>query len=454
MKSVTTTIRNPISNAVIAAIALASTLLQTASADQWPRFRGPAAGGVAQSPQGVPAQWSATENVAWKTELPGPGASSPIIIDDRVYVTSYSGYGLDREAPGDIKNLKRNLTCIDLRSGDVIWSKAVAAELPEDLYDQSGVSSHGYASHTPISDGQRIYCFFGKSGVHTFDLNGNKLWNAKVGKGSDPPRWGSSSSPVLHNQTLIVTASAESQSIFGFNAATGKQEWQFKSKELDGTWATPTLVPVTSDRTDVALLVANQIWGLDPNNGKRLWRSEPIGSSQAYTCVLASGNRLFASTGQGGGTVAIDLDNPTASTKSFAWTSSVNATYASPLFHNDRVYVVSRGVLSVLDSESGERIEQLRLRGARRMGNDRFGSLDYASPVIADDRLFFQCASGQMFVFDISSERTKLIGVNEVTEDDEVFWGTPAVANGRMILRGSKHLYCIADPKRQLGTED
>jgi outer membrane protein assembly factor BamB len=242
-----------------------------AVAADWPRFRGPAGSGIAPDSESVPSEWSPTTNIAWKIPLPGPGASSPIIVGNKVLVTCYSGYDVDRDHPGEIENLVRNLVRIDLRTGDKLWQKNVPGWLPEDSYDKSGVSSHGYASHTPVSDGVNVYCFFGKGGVHAFNLKGDELWNAEAGKESDPPRWGSSSRPVIHENTLIVTASAESQSIIGFDKETGEKRWQQFASGLDGMWGTPTLVQVDENRTDLVMLVAQELWGLDPRSGRLRW---------------------------------------------------------------------------------------------------------------------------------------------------------------------------------------
>ena len=429
-----------------------------ADAGDWPRFRGPDGSGVAHDSDSLPNAWSPTANLTWKSPLPGPGASSPIIIGGKVFVTCYSGYGLTLEKQGGIENLMRHLVCLDLKTGETIWQKDVKASLPEDSYYGTGVSSHGYASHTPVSDGTNVYCFFGKGGVYAFDMHGNDLWNADAGKESDPPRWGSSSSPVIYKDTVIITASAESQSIIGFDRATGKKLWQQEATGLDGMWGTPTLVKVDKSRTDLVMLVAKELWGLDPDNGKLRWYAKATSSAQAYTSAILQGTRVFAFSGQGGGSLALDVGGSRdVSHSNSVWTSSVNATYASPVRHQSKLYVVSRGVLSVIDAKSGDRLNQIRLQGAKPTGG-RFGSLDYASPVVVVDRLFFLNASGQMYVFSLGDE-VKQLSVNEVTTDKEFFWGSPAVSDGRMVLRSSKHLYCIANkrdsvkPKKTAVTE-
>ena len=134
-----------------------------APAGDWPRFLGPDGSGISRDQQPLPVKWSETENLKWKFKMPGPGSSSPIVVGKRVFVTCWSGYGVDRDNPGDEKDLRRHLICLDRDTGNVLWDQSVEAVLPEDPY--SGMfTEHGYASHTPVSDGQRIYVFFGKTG--------------------------------------------------------------------------------------------------------------------------------------------------------------------------------------------------------------------------------------------------------------------------------------------------
>ena len=233
----------------------------------WLRFRGPNGSGISADSEPTPTQWSPDENLKWKVKLPGPGVSSPIIVGDRVYVTCYSGYGLDRQEPGDINNLKRHLVCVDRQSGEIVWDQSVKAAQPEDPFEGIGVTAHGYASHTPVSDGENIYVFFGKSGVIAFDREGNQLWQTNVGMDSDPKRWGSSSSPIVHDDLLIITASAESRALVGLNKKTGEEVWRQETEGLTDVWGTPLLVDVEG-RTDLVIGVPYEFWGLNPKSGK------------------------------------------------------------------------------------------------------------------------------------------------------------------------------------------
>lgn len=424
---------------------LALTLMTvTAVAEDWPRFRGPMGSGVANSGTAVPSTWSPKANLAWKVEMPGPGASSPIIVGNKAFVTCYSGYGLDQSNPGELENLVRHLVCVDMQTGKKLWQKDVKVVLPEDPYSGIGVTAHGYASHTPVSDGKNVYAFFGKSGVHAFDMDGNKLWSAEVGKESDPTRWGSSSSPIVFDNLVIVTASAESQSIVALDKSSGKEVWRQEAKGLDGMWGTPALVKIDDNRTDLVMCVSKELWGLNPKTGKMRWLADATGAQNAYSSIIQDGSRVFAVTGRGGGSVAVDAGGSGDISKTnTVWTGGVSGSFASPVRHESKIYAIARGIVTVMDTDTGEQLERLRLKGGEQTGG-RFGSLDYPSPIVVGDRLFYMNGSGQMYVFALGDKMEQL-AVNKVTNDKEIFWGTPAVSNDKLVIRSSENLYCVAD---------
>src|SRR5262245_13190185 len=167
----------PASRIVVSVVVLLTTA--SASAGDWMQFRGPGGLGISDE-KNLPVKWSSDENIAWKVDLPGPGASSPIVVKDRVYLTCYTGYGIE-VAKGEQADLRRHLLCFDRRTGQERWRKSFEPKLPEHQYQGEG-SYHGYAASTPISDGERLYVFFGKSGVFCFDLEGQQLWQAGVGE--------------------------------------------------------------------------------------------------------------------------------------------------------------------------------------------------------------------------------------------------------------------------------
>ncbi len=143
----------------------------------WSRFRGPN-GSAISNEKGFPTTWSDEKGVVWKTKLPGPGSSSPIAVGGHVFLTCYSGYGEvspDMES-GDPEDLKRHLICIDRKTGRILWNESVRPKLPEAPFRPPGTSNHGYSSSTPVSDGEQVYFFLGKTGVFAFDLKGKELW--------------------------------------------------------------------------------------------------------------------------------------------------------------------------------------------------------------------------------------------------------------------------------------
>ena len=276
------------------------------NADDWSEFRGPNGTGVSTS--SVPTTWSPTENVKWKSSLPGSGVSSPIVVGDKVFLTSYSGYGLDRGNPGDLNNLKRHVLCISRADGKLLWEKTIEAYQPEDTYTGIGVTAHGYASSTPASDGENVYVFLGKSGVFAYDLDGKELWQTSVGTGSDSRRWGSASSPILYKNLVIIPAIAESMAMVALDKKTGKEVWKEVADGYESCWGTPVIAEVDG-RQDLIMGVPYEIWGMNPENGKLRWISEGVNNDSFYTSLSVDNGVVYGSASgrSGGGSVAVKL---------------------------------------------------------------------------------------------------------------------------------------------------
>lgn len=205
-------------------------MLLTASAQaDWLRFRGPNGSGIAES--GAPVEFGEEKNLKWKLELPGQGVSSPIVVGDKVFVTSYSGYGFE---DGDLGDLKRHLICADRESGELLWKKTVDAKMPEDSWRPPGIPTHGYASNTPASDGTYVFAFFGKSGVYAYDLDGNEIWNRSVGQERSAKGFGSAASPIVTDKHVIVNAADESLSIVWLDKKTGEEAHRAEAGGLGG----------------------------------------------------------------------------------------------------------------------------------------------------------------------------------------------------------------------------
>ena len=233
---------------IAVALLTAALFLSPAAAD-WPGFRG-GRGGEAAGEADLPVTWT-KDDFRWKVKLPGPGASSPVVTGGKVFVTAYSGYGLritkgfgDKSAfgkvaakAGDPKDLRLHVLCYDAATGKPLWDKEIAPKLPESPF-ANFLREHGYASSTPVTDGERLYVFFGKTGVFAFDLTGSQLWRADVGAGVH--EWGSASSPALTTDLVVVNASVESGALVALDKRTGKEAWRV-GKVWTG-WTSPVVV--------------------------------------------------------------------------------------------------------------------------------------------------------------------------------------------------------------------
>ncbi len=419
------------------ALALIS-LITTTNAADWPRFRGADGSGNAGDTK-APTTWSDAENVKWKAALPGPGSSSPIIWKNRVFVTCYSGYGDGSD--GAMEKLQRHLVCLDRATGKVLWDKAVAAEMPEDSY--SGfLTEHGYASSTPATDGERVFVFFGKTGVLAFDFAGKELWKVNVGKESGNRRWGSGASLVLSGSNVIVNASEESQSIRALDKTTGKEVWKAPSASLELCYSTPALV-TTNDRTDLVLAVPSELWGMNPDTGKLRWFAGTGISGNVSPSIVAADGNIYVNGGFPRlGAAAVKAGGKGDVTDSAIIWSSQNASYVpSPVVSGGHLYVVNdQGFALCLSAKDGALVYKERIPGASATG--RGGKPFYASAVLANGLVYAVSRQNGTFVFD-ASPTFKLVAQNKLAGDDSQFNGTPAIADGQLFLRSNRAIYCI-----------
>lgn len=419
------------------ALAIAGLLLKTTAAHcaDWSKFRGPEANGVSRSGH-PPVTWSEKENIRWKLDLPGAGSSSPIIWGDKIFVTCFSGYGDDG---GSVDKLQRHLLCIDRVKGKIIWDKVVAAELPEDPY--SGMlTEHGYASSTPVTDGEHVYVFYGKTGVLGYDFNGKELWRVNVGHESSNRRWGSAASPVLYKNLVIVNASEESRTVRAFDKLTGKQVWQQDADALELSYSTPALVEANG-RTDLALPVPNELWGLNPDTGKLRWYAKTSIAGNVSPSVIANDGIVYVTGGiQRMATMAIGAGGKGDVTASnIIWNSSSYSYVPSPVIDDGHLYVATdQGFALCLDAKDGKLIYKERLPGASSGGR---GKPFYASTVLANGNIYAVSRRAGTFVYQAKPE-FKLVAHNKALDDSD-FNGTPAFAGDAIFLRSNRSLYCI-----------
>jgi hypothetical protein len=416
----------------LAALALA--LVASPGPADWPQFRGPGGLGVAPD-QGLPTRWGADENIVWKTPLPGPGASSPIVVGDRIFVTSYSGHGADPKNVGSPADLKRHLVCLD-RSGKVLWTSDVVTEARDTPYSQRGFQGlHGFASGTPASDGQHVYVFFGVAGVLAYDLDGKELWRTSVGTRSHD--WGSATSPVLFKDLVIVNAGVESNALVALNKKTGKVAWS--AKGMNAAWDSPLLIDA-GGRPELVISVQGQLRAFDPATGKELWSSRGI---QDYVCptVVAHEGVVFAIGGRQNTAMAVKAGGSGDVTDTHVlWKIKKGSNVSSPVYHAGRLYWANemRGVAYCVDARTGDVLYEETLQPRP----DRI----YASPVLADGKIYYVSRTEGTYVV-AAGPQFKLLAHNRIADDPSVFNASPAVADGQLLLRSDRFLYCIGARK-------
>ena len=430
-------------------VALVATLSGSLIAQDWARFRGPNGTGVSDSEVAPPVEWNDTKNMKWKIELPGPGHSCPIVVGDKVFVTCWTGYGVEEGAKQE--DLRLHLLCYNRENGEQVWDRAIEATLPEQNYGGM-FAEHGYATHTPVSDGEHVWAFFGKSGAICFDMEGNEIWRKNLGKNLDPKQWGSSSSPILFEDILIVTAAVESNTIFGLNKLTGEEVWKQEADGFSSTWSTPVLAKVNDERTDLVIAVPFEMWGFDPTTGEFLWFCESLEVNSACSSAIADGeNVYFVESGrQGGGSIAVRAGGEDDVTQSHvSWKGRERGRIGTPIIHDEKIYWVSNGIANCINAADGSKVYSSRLERPERSssgggGNGRRGrsGSEYSSPVCANGNMYYVSRKGEMYVIELGDE-FKQLAVNVFPEGGD-FSASPAISNGEIFVRSTKMLYCIA----------
>ena len=403
-------------------------------AADWPQFRGPD-GTATSADRGLPTIWSDEENLVWKVDLPGYGASSPIVVGDRAFVTCYSGYGLDAEAPGELSKLQRHLLCLNRTTGETLWSYDVPAAGRESNYVDFLVQ-HGYATSTPVSDGERVYAFFGTSGVRAVDMDGKPLWQADVGEHSH--NWGTGGSLVLEGDMLMVNAAVESDAFIALDKHTGKELWRVK--RLISSWSTPAAIDLPDGKRELIVSIKSKLLGLDPATGEKLWTCQTK-QSYASPSPIVHGGLIYAFGGKPNVLLAVRPGGRGDVSESHVlWRAGgVGSGITSPVFYEGLIYTVDEsGVAGCVDAESGEVVYRERLSPS--------GARFYASPVAADGKLFAVSREYGTYVL-AAGRQFKQLAANQFASDASIFNATPAISRGQLLLRSNRAIYCVGQAK-------
>lgn len=420
---------------LVASVTFADTL-------NWPQFRGAQADGLGEGAT-LPETWSTTENVVWKTELPGWGWSSPVIWDKRIFVTAAVHDGpRDRMFaggyPGGFVNpteVHRWMTyCLDFDTGKILWEREAHKGLPP----QARHPRNSYASETPVTDGERVYAYFANIGVFCYDLDGKPLWEKRWDSYPMRGGWGTGTSPVLHKDRLYIVNDNETTSFMvALDKTTGKQVWRVERDEKSN-WATP-YVWQHELRTEIVTIGTNKArsYALD---GTVLW--ELSGTSGLVSQVpLSRHGLLYLGAGyhygplyaiRPGASGDISLKGGATSNQWIAWSqprgSSIHPGY---LISGERLYVLfDAGLLTCFNATTGETIYP---RERLNTGGGRF----YASPWAYNRKLFLLNEDGTTWVVE-DGPNFNVIRKNGL---EDFAWATPAIARGSLFIRTYTKLY-------------
>lgn len=416
-----------------------SSIAAVSSIADWPQFRGP--GGLGTSREtGLPTTWSATENIAWKTELPGPGSSSPIVVGNSIFLTYYTGYGVPGQGRSTVEDLKRYVVCLNRADGRILWTRPVPDTLTANPRpgvsirargsDQSTVL-HGYASSTPASDGQRLYCFFGNSGVYAFTTAGEPAWHTHVG--DETHHWGSATSLILFDDLVIVNASVEGGELVALSRDDGSVAW--RAGGIVDAWNTPALIDRGGER-ELVVAMREKTLGFDPATGQSLWQSGKGWSGYVCPSVVTDGEVVYSLGGNMAMAIRAGGRGDVTGTHR-VWTAWKGSNVSSPVCHEGHLYWSNtRGIAYCMNAESGKVVYEQRIEPQP--------GLIYASPVLADGRLYYVSRTNGAFVV-AAEPQFKLLAHNTIETDRSVFNASPAVVHGQLFLRSNRYVYCISE---------
>lgn len=432
---------------VLSLICLSS--ISIAAQDRWPQFRGPQSSGVAEDAS-LPDKWSTTENVAWKTDLPGIGWSSPIVWGDKIFATSVINTGdteppkkglyFGGERPVPATEHRWMVYAVDFKTGKVLWEREVFRAVPK-------ITRHlknSYASETPVTDGERVYAYFGNVGLFCFDMNGKPLWNQMFEAKKTRFGWGTAASPVLYKDRLYIVNDNDEQSfLLALDKKTGKQIWKVE-REVGTNWATPYIWE-NEKRTELVLPATKAVRSYDLD-GKVLWEFKGM-SSIAIPMPFSKHGLLYIASGyvndqirpvyavKPGASGDISLKEGETSNQFIAWYQRQAGPYnPSPIVYGDLYYtLLDRGFFTAHDAKTGKEVY-----GKQRI--DPAAGAFTSSPWAYNGKLFALSEDGDTFVIQAGSEY-KLLGKNSL---DELCMSTPAIAKGSLIIRTASKLYRIS----------
>jgi outer membrane protein assembly factor BamB len=421
--------------ALLAAFVIEAIAGGPAAAENWPAWRGPRADGISNG-TGLPLRWSRSENVAWKVKLTGLGMSTPIVWEDRIFLTAQIGRGIVEARSAKEAGVPENdgapvtllVQCYRTRDGKLLWEHRLAPALPLPVVHPF----HNLATPSCATDGTRVYAWFGTGQLLCLSLDGAVEWQRNLGHEHSPfaLTWGHASSPVLHGRFLYLLCDHESAGyLLALDKRTGKTLWKAeRGKELR-SYSTPLVVSV-GERFEVVVNSSARVDAYDARTGERLWHEDEFACRAPVPMPVAAGGVIYTSRGFSSGPY-MALRPGDGSGSRLLWRVATGAPYVSSLlFYRSLLYLATEtGVARCVDPETGGTIWVERLGG-------NFS----ASPVGAEGRVYLLDETGETVVL-AAGRKAVILARNDLGEPCRA---SPAVAGGRIFIRTDLHLYCIA----------
>jgi outer membrane protein assembly factor BamB len=408
--------------------------------DDWYQWRGPNNDGMARGD--APTTWSDSANVLWRVNVPGRGQSSPVIWGNKLFLTTAisdtspgsAGPGKN-ERGGNVGSGRQHkfvVICLNRDTGKVIWERVAKTATPHEGYHQQYGS---FASNTPATDGRYVYAFFGSRGLYCYDLDGKLIWEKQF-----PPMrmrlgFGEGVAPVVDGNLIFLKFDQEENSYFlVLDKRNGQEVWRAKREEIS-SWSQP-LVVAHNGRKQVVVSATNKVRSYEPATGKVIWECAGLGVNVIPSPVAFDGMVFVMSGHRDPNMLAIRLgrEGDLTGTDAIVWTNNRGNSYTpSPVLDGGKLYFVTdNGLLSCLNARTGEAYYR-----QQRLGKPH--SLK-ASPVGANGRLYIPTEDGDVVLVRMG-EKFELLATNTLA--DQMFIATPAIANGRIYLRGQNTLFCI-----------
>ncbi|MBC8326305.1 MAG: PQQ-like beta-propeller repeat protein [Verrucomicrobia subdivision 3 bacterium] len=445
-------------SAALLGSALTSTAadFQKAKAANWHHWRGPDATGASTTAQ-PPVTWSEDKNIQWKIPIPGYGSATPIIWGNKVFIlTAVNTEQVDPNRPKPEDQPKRifgithpNTTyeyvvlCLDRQTGKTLWRQVATRRVPH----EGAHGDNNFASASPTTDGERLYCWFSSAGLFCFDLDGKKLWERDLGQATMGASLGEGCSPVIHDGRLVIVRDHVRQSsIEVLNAANGKTLWK-EDRQTGNGWATPAVVQ-HGDRTQIITTASGKGRGgrlVEPGkvvsynlaNGQILWQCSGL-TDNAIPCPVVANGIVYCMTGyQGFSLLALPITarGDLTGTDKVLWNKQRGTPYIpSPLLYNGLLHYTqsNQALLTCTDARTGETyIDRERLNGLSNV---------YSSPVAGGGRVYLTARNGATLVLQ-HGKKLEPLATNRLNDRLDA---SPALAGKQLFLRGRQFLYCIA----------